>query len=111
MFAQQAVTQNAPANAQPNANAPLNANANAPVNANEASATAQASACPSGMALVSGMHCPVVEHRCLRWLDPPGKWRFFRCAEYAQEATCKGERVEKHFCIDVDEQGATATDP
>ncbi len=70
-----------------------------------------ASACPAGMALVEGQHCPVVEHRCLRWLDPPGRWRFFRCAEYAPEATCKAERVPMRFCIDVDEQGATAADP
>lgn len=67
--------------------------------------------CPAGMALVEGMHCPEVEHRCLRWLDPPGKWRFFRCAEYAKEATCKAPRVHKRYCIDVDEQGATPSDP
>lgn len=69
-------------------------------------------ACPSGMVLVDGMHCPVVEHRCLRWLDPPGKYQFFRCAEYARnETVCKSAREHRRFCIDVDEQGATATDP
>jgi formylglycine-generating enzyme required for sulfatase activity len=63
------------------------------------------------MQLVEGMHCPVVEHRCLRWLDPPGRFRHFRCAEYAREVTCRAPRVSMRFCIDVDEQGATATDP
>lgn len=68
-------------------------------------------ACPEGMALVEGEQCPVVEHKCLRWLDPPGKWRYFRCAEYAPEVTCKGPREHKRFCIDVNEQGETKDDP
>ncbi len=67
--------------------------------------------CPAGMVLVDGEHCPEVEHKCLRWLDPPGKWRFFRCAEYAKEATCKKPRVHKKFCIDADEARATPSDP
>lgn len=67
--------------------------------------------CPAGMILVEGEHCPEVEHKCLRWLDPPGKWRFFRCAEYAKEATCKKPRVHKRFCIDENEAGAKPTDP
>ena len=71
-----------------------------------------AQACPAGMALVEGMHCPVVEHKCLHWLDPPGKYQFFRCEQYDPAATtCKAPRVHKRYCIDVDEQGATAKDP
>jgi len=83
-----------------------------PVPAVSAAAEPPAPACPMGMTLVDGMHCPVVEHKCLHWLDPPGKYQFFRCAEYAKEATaCKASRVHKRYCIDVDEQGATAADP
>lgn len=71
-----------------------------------------APACASGMALVEGMHCPVVDHACLRWLDPPGKYHFFRCAEYDKSKTvCRAQRVHKRYCIDVDEQGATPKDP
>lgn len=83
----------------------------APSFARVASESEPPAACPAGMVLVEGQHCPVVEHRCLRWLDPPGKWRFFRCAEYAPDATCKAPRVPMRFCIDVDEQGATSTEP
>jgi formylglycine-generating enzyme len=57
--------------------------------------------CPDGMQLVSGEYCPKVVHRCMRWLDPPGKFR--RCAEYAKPAQCLGKRRELSFCIERDE--------
>lgn len=72
----------------------------------EPSASPEPTSCPAGMILVEGEHCPVVEHKCLRWLDPPGRWHLFRCAEYAKEATCKTKRVHKRFCIDVNEASA-----
>ena len=61
--------------------------------------------------MVEGEHCPVVEHKCLRWLDPPGKWHNFRCAEYSKDVVCRAPRVHKKFCIDTDEAGATPNDP
>ncbi|MGZ3456196.1 MAG: SUMF1/EgtB/PvdO family nonheme iron enzyme, partial [Polyangiales bacterium] len=66
-------------------------------------------ACPSGMVRVAGGYCPDVEHRCLRWLDPPGKYHEFRCAEYAKEPVCRAARTPMHFCIDRDEQKLTAS--
>lgn len=70
-------------------------------------------ACPSGMVSVAGSYCPDVEHKCLRWLDPPGKYHEFRCAEYAREPVCRASRRPLHFCIDRDEQHLpdTAPDP
>jgi formylglycine-generating enzyme required for sulfatase activity len=57
------------------------------------------------MVLVQGEYCPNVEQKCLRWLDPPGdRYAYFRCAEYAKPATCKGQRVQKRFCIDEAER-------
>ncbi|MGZ3417440.1 MAG: formylglycine-generating enzyme family protein [Polyangiales bacterium] len=76
-----------------------------------ASASAPPAACPVGMALVEGNHCPVVEHTCKRWLDPVGKFHFFRCAEYEEKPACKSERVPMRFCIDVNEAGVTSADP
>jgi Sulfatase-modifying factor enzyme 1 len=61
--------------------------------------TAEAS-CPDGMILIEGAYCPKVEQRCLRWMDPPGRYHDFRCAEYARPATCLADRVQKRFCID-----------
>lgn len=70
------------------------------------------SACPTGMALVSGDYCPEVEQRCLRWVDGgTGPYSNYRCAEFAKPATCKAERRPMRFCMDVDEQGATREDP
>jgi sulfatase modifying factor 1 len=62
------------------------------------------SACPSGMVLVDGDWCPRVEQRCLRWLDPPGKYHEYRCAEYARPARCLAPRVHQRFCIDKRER-------
>jgi sulfatase modifying factor 1 len=62
-------------------------------------------ACPEGMILVEGDYCPNVEQKCLHWLDPPGdRYEFFRCAEYAKPASCKGAKVKKRFCIDATER-------
>jgi len=57
-------------------------------------------ACPHGMVLVEGNYCPDVEQKCLRWMDPPGPYQHFRCAEYAQPSRCIGARVPMRFCID-----------
>jgi formylglycine-generating enzyme required for sulfatase activity len=60
-------------------------------------------ACPASMLLVEGMYCPDVELKCKRWLDPPGRYHEFRCAEYA-ESRCRSEQRQKlRFCIDRDE--------
>ena len=59
--------------------------------------------CPEGMALVEGMYCPDVEQRCLRYLDPPGRYHAFRCAEYARPQCTSRQRKRLRFCIDRDE--------
>ncbi len=61
-------------------------------------------ACPADMVRVAGNYCPDVEQKCLRWLDPPGKYHAFRCAEYARDPVCRAARTPMHFCIDRDEQ-------
>ncbi len=58
------------------------------------------------MTLVEGDFCPRVEQRCLRWLDPPGKFHEYRCAEYARPARCLAPRVHERFCIDRHERTA-----
>ncbi len=63
---------------------------------------AKPSACSEEMVLVEGEYCPEVQHHCLRYLDPPGRYHRFRCAEYG-EPRCLGKRVHKRFCIDRDE--------
>jgi formylglycine-generating enzyme required for sulfatase activity len=55
------------------------------------------------MLLVEGMYCPDVELRCRRWLDPPGRYGQFRCAEYAPSRCKSKERKAMRFCIDRDE--------
>lgn len=60
--------------------------------------------CPEGMMRVSGSYCPDVEQHCLRWLDPPGKYHEFRCAEYAKDPVCRAPRAVMSYCIDRDEQ-------
>lgn len=61
------------------------------------------STCPEGMLLVEGLYCPKVEQRCLRYLDPPGRYHEFRCAEYAEPSCVSRERRPMRFCIDRDE--------
>ena len=62
------------------------------------------SACPKGMALVDGMYCPDVRQTCLKYMDPPGRYEYFRCAEYQKPAACASKQ-KKHlrFCIDKNE--------
>jgi sulfatase modifying factor 1 len=58
--------------------------------------------CPPEMALIDGRFCPEVRQTCKRWLDPPGPYHDYRCAEYAPTA-CLALRVHKRFCIDREE--------
>jgi hypothetical protein len=68
-------------------------------------------ACPDKMTLIEGEYCPNVEQKCLRWMDPPGsRYEFFRCAEYAKPAVCKGPRAHKRFCIDETERVESGSD-
>ena len=77
-----------------------------------ASDGATSAGCPVGMRLVEGAYCPNAVQTCKRWLDPPGRYHEFRCAEYAQPATCKAPRKPMRFCIDADEQRlAGSADP
>jgi formylglycine-generating enzyme required for sulfatase activity len=62
------------------------------------------------MALVDGDFCPRVEQTCLRWLDPPGRYHEYRCAEYARPARCLAPRVHATFCIDRLERAEEETD-
>lgn len=59
--------------------------------------------CPDEMVLVSGASCPKVRQVCLRWVDPPGPYREFRCAEYQKPSECLAPREAMRFCIDRDE--------
>jgi sulfatase modifying factor 1 len=65
--------------------------------------------CPEGMMLVDGDYCPRVEERCIRWMDPPGKFHEYRCAEYARPSRCVAQRVHKRFCIDRRERSEDAS--
>lgn len=61
-------------------------------------------ACPADMVLVEGEYCPEVKQTCLEYMDGPGRYEQFRCAEYAQPAQCKSNyRVTMRFCMDRDE--------
>ena len=57
-------------------------------------------ACPDGMVLIEGEYCPRVVQQCLRWMDPPGKYHEYRCAEYKQPARCLATKEHRRFCID-----------
>jgi formylglycine-generating enzyme required for sulfatase activity len=51
------------------------------------------------MVLVEGTACEIVEQRCLEWLprlpeSPP------RCARFAPNPTCAGDRERMRFCVD-----------
>jgi formylglycine-generating enzyme required for sulfatase activity len=54
------------------------------------------------MVLVDGASCTEVKQTCTRWLDPPGPYHEYRCAEYAP-SECLAPRVHKRFCIDREE--------
>jgi len=62
------------------------------------------SACPDDMVLIEGDYCPRVEQHCLRWMDPPGRYHEYRCAEYAKPARCLAPREHRRFCIDRQER-------
>jgi formylglycine-generating enzyme len=65
------------------------------------------SACPAGMVLVEGEFCPDVEQQCLEWMDPPGRYQFFRCKHYAhlEDKACKSKKkLHERFCIDEKER-------
>ena len=68
-----------------------------------------AGACIDGMTLVEGDFCPRVEQKCLRWMDPPGRFHEYRCAEYASPAKCLAPRVHRRFCIDTRERSEADT--
>jgi formylglycine-generating enzyme len=56
--------------------------------------------CPPDMVEVEGDYCPLVEQKCLRWLDPATK---LQCAEFDKTVTsgqCSLQTAHKHFCID-----------
>ena len=56
--------------------------------------------CAPDMVEVEGEYCPLVEERCLRWLDPGTK---LQCAEFAKEtmgAKCLMKTQHQKFCID-----------
>jgi formylglycine-generating enzyme len=65
--------------------------------------------CPDGMLVIEGDYCPRVEQRCLRWLDPPGKYHEYRCAQYASPARCLSPRQHRRFCIDRSERAEPVT--
>jgi hypothetical protein len=65
------------------------------------------SACGEGMALVEGKYCPDVRLNCKKYLDPEGRYQYFRCAEYGPSTCLSKERRQMRFCIDKHEY----TDP
>ena len=68
--------------------------------------TKTVASCPADMVLVEGRYCPDVMHLCKRFVDPPGRFHEFRCAEYGP-SVCKSKRRKRlHFCIDRDEYTA-----
>jgi len=57
-------------------------------------------ACSPDMIEVDGDYCPLVEQKCLRWLDSETK---LQCAEFEKTAgtdRCTMKTQHKHFCID-----------
>jgi hypothetical protein len=57
------------------------------------------SGCAPDMVEVEGDYCPLVEQKCLRWLDPETK---LQCAEFARQTGvgCTLASHHQHFCID-----------
>jgi formylglycine-generating enzyme required for sulfatase activity len=68
----------------------------------ESNPAPQGSACPSGMLLVDGEHCPEAVQICAKWVDAPPAPQL-RCAEFAKPAKCKVATQHRHFCIDREE--------
>jgi hypothetical protein len=62
-------------------------------------------ACPAGMILVEGEHCPDVEQKCLEWVDPPtSRYKHFRCGRYDRSVCKSAHRVHMRYCIDATER-------
>lgn len=63
--------------------------------------------CPEDMVSVSGAYCTQYELECLEKRKP------WQCARYKEPGVCKGEIVDKRFCIDryehPNQKGAIAT--
>ena len=75
-----------------------------------AAPAAEPSSCGEGMALVEGKYCPDVRLNCKKYLDPQGRYEYFRCAEYGPSTCLSKERKQMRFCIDkheFTEQGET----
>ena len=54
------------------------------------------------MVLAEGEYCQAPLQVCKRWIDPPGPYLYYRCAEYAP-SVCKSPKVKERFCIDREE--------
>lgn len=52
-------------------------------------------ACPDDMALVDGYFCPDLPYTCARPFE-----NSYRCAEYVQDARCRGPTQLRRYCID-----------
>ncbi|CAN5386961.1 hypothetical protein BH09MYX1_BH09MYX1_28600 [soil metagenome] len=66
----------------------------------------QAGACPTDMVLAEGAYCAKPIQICKRWLDPPGPYQDYRCADYVSPSRCPGAKEQKRFCIDREEYAA-----
>ncbi len=55
--------------------------------------------CSDGQVEVDGDYCPLLEQKCVRWMDPETTVPR-RCSEFAPTGKCQGKTVKKHFCID-----------
>ena len=64
---------------------------------------AEPTSCGEGMALVEGKYCPDVRLNCKKYLDPEGRYQYFRCAEYGPSTCLSKERRSMRFCIDKHE--------
>jgi formylglycine-generating enzyme len=49
--------------------------------------------CPSNMMEIEGDYCPIVEQKCLKWIDDK------RCAEFQEPSTCLSSRKHLHYCM------------
>jgi len=59
--------------------------------------------CGKDMALVEGDYCPDVRLNCKKYLDPKGRYEYFRCAEYGPSTCLSKERKHLRFCMDKHE--------
>lgn len=71
--------------------------------------SAPVAACGSGMILIEGSFCPVLQLTCRTQMDPVGSaLHGHRCAEYKQPARCQSPQKKRlRYCIDRDEHVAT----